>query len=92
MLLLVPCLDTVVKAAEADDENAIATELHADTSGTLPTTQGAVMPTVCIEGEEFESASTEIWLVSVLPWVGIAILVVALIAGIATVLHHKKKG
>ena len=54
--------------------------------------QDSVMPTICIEGEEFESASTEIWLVSILPWVGIAILVLALISGIATVLCHKKKG
>lgn len=69
-----------VKAAEADDENAtpVATELHTDTSGTLPTTQGAVMPTVCIEGiegEEFESAATEILLVAALPWFGIAVII-----------------
>lgn len=82
-----------VKAAEADDENAIATELHADTSGTLPTTQGAVMPTVCIEGiegEEFDSAATEILLVAALPWFGIAIFVVLLIIIIAVLLHKKQ--
>lgn len=67
-------------AAEAvDDENAtpIATELHADISSTLPT-QGAVMPTVCIEGidgEEFDSAATEILLVAALPWFGIAVII-----------------
>lgn len=83
------------KAAEAADENAtpVATELHTDTSGTLPTTQGAVMPTVCIEGiegEEFESAATEILLVAALPWFGIAIFVVLLIIIIAALLHKKQ--
>ncbi|MGN1306394.1 MAG: class C sortase [Faecousia sp.] len=81
-------------AEEANDENAtpIATELHADISSTLPT-QGAVMPTVCIEGidgEEFDSAATEILLVAALPWLGIAIFVVLLIIIIATLLHKKQ--
>ena len=79
-------------AEEADDETAtlIATELHADTSSTLPTTQGAVMPTVCIEGEKFSSASTEIRLVSIVPWLGAAILLVLLVA-VLTVLFHKRR-
>ena len=47
------------------------------------------MPTVCIEGEEFESASTEIWLVSILPYLGLAILVALLI--IVFALLYKKR-
>lgn len=79
---------------KANDENAtpIATELHADTSSTLPTTpkdQGAVMPTVCIEGADYSSASTEIWLVSIVPWLGAAILL-ALLVAVLTVIFRKK--
>ena len=51
--------------------------------------QGAAMPTVFIEGEEFESASTEIWLVSILPYLGLAILVALLI--IVFALLYKKR-
>lgn len=71
----------------------VATEPHADTSGTLPTSgeQRAVMPTVCIEGEEFDSAATEILLVAVLPWIGLAIVAVLLIVIIAALLHKKTK-
>ncbi|MGM9524556.1 MAG: class C sortase [Faecousia sp.] len=80
-------------AAEAADENAtpVATELHTDTSGTLPTTQGAVMPTVCIEGEEFKSASTEIRIVAIVPWLGAAILL-ALLVAVPKVIFRKYNG
>lgn len=79
-------------AAEAADENAtpVATELHTDTSGTLPTTQGAVMPTVCIEGEEFKSASTEIRIVAIVPWLGAAILL-ALLVAVPKVIFRKRR-
>ncbi|MGM9554570.1 MAG: class C sortase [Faecousia sp.] len=81
---------------KADDENAmpIATELHADTSSTLPTTpknQGAVIPTIYIEGEEFSSASTEIWLVSIVPWFGAAILLALLVAVLAVIFRKRRK-
>lgn len=92
---LLICDGVNAAAAEAADENAtpVATELHTDTSGTLPTTQGAVVPTVCIEGiegVEFKSAATEILLVAALPWFGIAIFVVLLIIIIAVLLHKKQ--
>ncbi len=48
-------------------------------------------PTVCVEGEEFESAATEIWLVAILPWIGIGITTVLLSALIALLLRRKKK-
>lgn len=83
--------DRVIEKEETITTPAV-TEPHADTSGTLLTSkdQSAVMPTVCIEGEEFDSAATEILLVAVLPWIGIAIFVVLLIVIIAALLHKKQ--
>lgn len=75
-------------------------EQEAAASPMPETTEQAMLPpmaeqapaklTVCIEGEEFESAATEILLVAALPWLGIAIFVVLLIIIIATLLHKKQ--
>lgn len=64
------------------------------------TTEQAMLPpmaeqapaklTVCIEGEKFESAATEIRLVAILPWIGMAILLAALII-VITMLYRKKR-
>lgn len=52
--------------------------------------QAPAKPTVCAEGVEFESAATEIRLVAILPWIGIAILLAALIT-VITMLYRKRR-
>lgn len=77
---------------EREQEAAASPVPETTAQATLPpmAEQAPAKPTVCIEGVEFESAATEIRLVAILPWIGMAILLAALII-VITVLYRKKR-
>ena len=77
---------------EREQEAAPSPVPETTEQATLPpmAEQAPAKPTVCIEGVEFESAATEIRLVAILPWIGMAILLAALII-VITVLYRKRR-
>lgn len=77
---------------EREQEAAASPEPETTGQATQPpmAEQAPAKPTVCIEGVEFESAATEIRLVAILPWIGMAILLAVLIT-VILMLYRKRR-